>query len=266
MRKDDFTKRCQSEFHCTPEAAEHWCRWADDLHERDSIRADPETGKVEEGEDPIITPEEFLDQFWERLEVMAHVYDAETVAKTMQSGCYFYWEMLQAARFVWRGGDPDKAQEISCNSGLFEETEEEDKEYRRLRWEVARKRLHSHASQEAVPIRPGWILADRAEQEYEGYIQSVIQMPAQEICDRSSEITIKESLLSSVINEACDLREEILRRIMDEKEPLNTLYQFMQAKGNTWQMLEGSLRNTLEMYNSSIPEQVTETDTPTLLN
>lgn len=74
------------------------------------------------------------------------------------------------------------------------------------------------------------------------------------------EIGAKEGLLRSFINEAGDLREEILRRIMDEKKPLNTLYQFMQAEGNTWQMPEGSLRNTLEMYNSSFPEQISRTD------
>lgn len=263
MTKEAFMNLCQSEFHCTPEAAEHWCRWADDLYECDSIRADPETGKVEEGEDPIITPEEFLDQFWERLEVMAHVYDAETVAKTMQSGCYHYWEMLQAARFIWRGGDPDKAQEISCNSGLFEETEEEDKEYRRLRWEVARKQLHSQAGQEAVPIRLGWILADRAEQEYEGYIQSVIQISAQEICERSLEITTKESLLSSIINEACDLRQEILCRIMEEPAPLDTLYQFLQSEQGGCLLLKEPLRKILERFNDSFPAQM-ETASPHL--
>lgn len=263
MTKEAFIKRWQTEFHCTQEAAERWCGWADDLYERDSIRAEPETGEVEEGEDPIITPEEFLDQFMERLEVIAYAYGTETAAKTMQSGCYFPWEMVQAAKFIQIGGDPDKAQEISCNSGLFEETEEEDKEYRRLRWEVARKQLHSQARQEAVPIRPGWILADRAEQEYEGYIQLVIQMSAQEICERSLEITTKESLLSSIINEACDLRQGILCRIMEEPAPLDTLYQFLQSEQGGRLLLKEPLRKILERFNDSFPAQM-ETASPHL--
>lgn len=55
MTKEAFMNRCQSEFHCTPEAAERWCGWADDLHECDSGKADPKTGEVEEGDDPIIS-------------------------------------------------------------------------------------------------------------------------------------------------------------------------------------------------------------------
>lgn len=266
MKKDDFKNRCQSEFHCTPEAAERWCGWADDLHECDSDRANPDTDEVEDGKDPIITAEEFLDQFMERLEVIAYAYGTETAAKTMQSGCYFPWEMVQAAKFIQIGGDPDKAREISAESGLFEETEEDEKAYKQLRWAMMKERIHGQPGQAGIPVRPVWMLVDRAEQEFKSYIQSVIQLSAREICDRSMEIGAKESLLRSFICEAGDLREEILRRIMEEKEPLNTLYQFIKAKGNTWQMLEGSLRNALEMYNSSFPEQISRTDTPTLLN
>lgn len=213
-------------------------------------------------EDPIITPEEFLDQFMERLEVIAYAYGTETAAKTMQSACYFPWEMIQAAKFIQIGGDPDKAREISAESGLFEETEEDEKAYKQLRWEMMKERIYAQPGQAGLPVRPVWMLVDRAEQEFKSYIQAVIQLSVREICDRSMEVGAKESLLRSFICEASDLREEILGRIMEETEPLNTLYQFMQAEGNTWQMLEGSLRNTLEMYNSSFPEQVTETDTP----
>lgn len=266
MTKEAFIKQCQTEFHCTQEAAERWCGWADDLHECDSGKADPETGEVEEGDDPVITAEEFLDQFMERLEVIAYAYGTETAAKTMQSGCYFPWEMVQAAKFIQIGGDPDKAREISAESGLFEETEEDEKAYKQLRWAMMKERIHGQPGQAGIPVRPVWMLVDRAEQEFKSYIQSVIQLSAREICDRSMEIGAKESLLRSFICEAGDLREEILRRIMEEKEPLNTLYQFIKAKGNTWQMLEGSLRNALEMYNSSFPEQISRTDTPTLLN
>ncbi|HJD24491.1 MAG TPA: hypothetical protein H9694_10185 [Firmicutes bacterium] len=154
----------------------------------------------------------------------------------------------------------DKAREISAESGLLEETEEDEKAYKQLRWAMMKERIHGQPGQAGIPIRPVWMLVDRAEQEFKSYIQSVIQLSAREICDRSMEIGAKESLLRSFICQAGDLREEILRRIMDEKEPLNTLYQSMQAKGNTWQMLEGSLRNTLEMYNRSFPEQISRTD------
>lgn len=260
MKKDDFTKRCQTEFHYTQEAAERWCGWADDLHECDSDRANPDTDEVEDGEDPIITAEEFLDQFMECLEVIAYAYGTETATKALQSGCYFPWEMVQAAKFIQIGGDPDKAREISAESGLFEETEEDEKAYKQLRWAMMKERIHGQPGQAGLPVRPVWMLVDRAEQEFKSYIQAVIQLSVREICDRSMEISAKESLLRSFINEAGDLREEILRRIMDEKEPLNTLYQFMHAKGNTWQMPEGSLRNILEMYNSSFPEQISRTD------
>lgn len=266
MTKEAFVKRCQTEFHCTPEAAERWCGWADDLHECDSSKADPETGEVEEGDDPVITAEEFLDRFMERLEVIAYTYGTETATKTLQSGCYFPWEMMQAAKFIQIGGDPDKAQEISIESGLFEETEEDEKAYKRLRWAMMKERIHGQHGQEWIPIRPVWMLVARAEQEFKSYIQAVIQLSAREIYDRSMEIGAKESLLRSFICEACDLREEILRRIMDEKEPLNTLYQFIQAEGKTWQMLEESLQKTLEMYNNSFPEQVNRTEPPTLMN
>lgn len=252
MTKEAFMNRCQSEFHCTPEAAERWCGWADDLHECDSGKADPKTGEVEEGDDPIITAEEFLDQFMERLEVIAYAYGEEIATRTMQSGCYFPWEMVQAAKFIQIGGDPDKAREISAESGLFEETEEDEKTYKKLRWAMMKERIHGQHGETGIPVRSVWMLVDRAEQEFKSYIQAVIQLSAREICDRSMEIGAKESLLRSFICDACDLREEILRRIMDEPKPLNALYQFMQAKGNTWQMLEGSLRNTLEMYNSKV--------------
>ena len=83
MTKEDFMKSCLAEYRCMPDAAECWCSWADTLHECDSAKADPETGEVEDGEGPVITAEEFLDQFIERMEVMAYAYGIETVTTTL---------------------------------------------------------------------------------------------------------------------------------------------------------------------------------------
>lgn len=140
MTKEEFTRRCFTEFYVLPVIARAWCNWADDLHECDSARLDPKTGQVDEGEEPVKTAEDFLDEFMERMEVMAFAYGTEIAAETLGSGCYFPWEMMQAARYLHNGGDPSKAQEISNENGEFEETVEDEEEYKRLKWEMERSR------------------------------------------------------------------------------------------------------------------------------
>lgn len=140
MTKEEFIKRCTTEFQGTAEAANKWCNWADELHEFDSARINPETGQVNEGEAPVKTAEVFLDEFMEHLEVMAFAYGTEVTAKTLNSGCYFPWEMMQAAQYIRDGGDPAKAENIAVETGCFEESVEDAEEYQRLKWEMERSR------------------------------------------------------------------------------------------------------------------------------
>ena len=140
MTKEDFIKKSTAEYHCTEEAAKQWCRWADVLHECDSARIIPETGQVGEGEAPIKTAEDFLDEFMEHLEVMTYAYGIEITAKTLDSGRYFPWEMMQAAQYIRDGGDPAKAENIAVETGYFEESVEDAEEYQRLKQEMERSR------------------------------------------------------------------------------------------------------------------------------
>lgn len=146
MTKREFINMCIEEYRCTNKTARKWCGWADELHECDSAKADPDTGEVAEGEDPVKAPEDFLDEFVERLEVMTFAYGAETTAKTLSSSCYFPWEMMQAAEYISEGGNPKKAQAIAI-TGKFEESADDVMEYKRLKSDMERSREAGQSGQ-----------------------------------------------------------------------------------------------------------------------
>lgn len=140
MTKEQFTQKCATEFQSASESITKWCDWADELHEYDSGKADPDTGEVTEGESPIKSAEDFLDEFVERLEVIDFAYGTETATKTLSSGCYFPWEMMQVAKFIWNGGDENHAQAIAYHTGIFEESTDDDEEYRRFKRDMGQNR------------------------------------------------------------------------------------------------------------------------------
>lgn len=251
MTKEDFMKSCLAEYRCMPDAAECWCSWADTLHECDSAKADPETGEVEDGEGPVITAEEFLDQFMERLEVMAYAYGIETVTTTLNSGCYFPWEMMQAGKYIWLGGNPSEAQRIATDTGKFEETTVDQIEYNRLKWELERSRIHRQGGLKDESIRSIWRLIDRMEQEFERYKQSVLQQPVREIFNHSTETAAKESLLNAFIDGGSELKDGSLYLLLEEKEPLDTLYQFL-LNGESGLSAGSPIRDILARYNESL--------------
>lgn len=138
ITKEEFVQKCTSEFQAPPEDTIIWCDWADELHEYDSQRTNPDTGKVNEGENPVLTAEDFLDEFMVRLEVISFAYGTETAAKTLSGGCFFPWEMMNAAKYIWNGGKLEQAGKIAVDTGEFEETPDDEEEYKRLKWEMER--------------------------------------------------------------------------------------------------------------------------------
>ena len=97
-------------------------------------------------------------------------------------------------------------------------------------------------------------LIDRAKREFEVYRQGVLLKPKEEIFKQSVETAIKENLLSACINDSFDLEDDDLLKILEQKNPLDALCQFLQS-GDTSLTSESGISRIVEEYNGSVQEK-----------
>lgn len=96
-------------------------------------------------------------------------------------------------------------------------------------------------------------LIDRAECEMKEYAQTVKRLSADEIYQHSAETAAKENLLDSIIHDSYDLDDTDLAQILQQEEPLDTLYQFLLG-GKTNLSSESTISSILNEYNAQHQE------------
>ena len=103
-------------------------------------------------------------------------------------------------------------------------------------------------------------LISNAENEMKEYAHKVKQLSADKIYQHSAETAAKENLLCSIIHDSYDLDDTDLAKILQQKEPLDTLYQFLLG-GKTDLSSESSISSILNEYNARCQEETAIMDT-----
>ena len=124
-----------------------------------------------------------------------------------------------------------------------------DDEFQHCVW-CLRDELESQ-SETAVVI---YQLIDRAQEEFDGYTKSMLQLPAREIFQRSAETAAKENLLSSLIHDSYDLEDSDLQPVMEQDQPLEALYQYL-LTGRDDLSSDDSISRILEAYNDHVRQE-----------
>ena len=86
------------------------------------------------------------------------------------------------------------------------------------------------------------------------------QQSADKIYQHSAETAAKENLLCSIIHDSYDLDDADLAKILQQEEPLDTLYQFLLG-GKTDLSSESSISSILNEYNAQCQEETATMDT-----
>ena len=79
----------------------------------------------------------------------------------------------------------------------------------------------------------------------------MLQQPVREIFNHSTETAAKESLLNAFIDGGSELKDGSLYLLLEEKEPLDTLYQFL-LNGESGLSAGSPIRDILARYNESL--------------
>lgn len=103
-------------------------------------------------------------------------------------------------------------------------------------------------------------LISNAENEMKEYAHKVKQLSADKIYQHSAETAAKENLLCSIIHDSYDLDDADLAKILQQEEPLDTLYQFLLG-GKTDLSSESSISSILNEYNAQCQEETATMDT-----
>lgn len=103
-------------------------------------------------------------------------------------------------------------------------------------------------------------LISNAENEMKEYAHKVKQLSADKIYQHSAETAAKENLLYSIIHDSYDLDDADLAKILQQEEPLDTLYQFLLG-GKTDLSSESSISSILNEYNAQCQEETATMDT-----
>ena len=85
-------------------------------------------------------------------------------------------------------------------------------------------------------------------------------LSADKIYQHSAETAAKENLLCSIIHDSYDLDDADLAKILQQEEPLDTLYQFLLG-GKTDLSSESSISSILNEYNAQCQEETATMDT-----
>ena len=92
------------------------------------------------------------------------------------------------------------------------------------------------------------------------YAHKAKQLSADKIYQHSAETAAKENLLCSIIHDSYDLDDADLAKILQQEEPLDTLYQFLLG-GKTDLSSESSISSILNEYNAQCQEETATMDT-----